>query len=61
MRIGNTDLGARPVTLAPMEEVTDHSFRQICRERGADMVHTEFVGADAVSCEHRTHINSCPA
>ncbi|MBR1550881.1 MAG: tRNA dihydrouridine synthase DusB [Muribaculaceae bacterium] len=48
MKIGNIDLGNRPVMLAPMEDVTDQSFRQICREQGADMVYTEFVSADAV-------------
>ncbi len=48
MKIGNIDLGERPVMLAPMEDVTDVSFRQICREQGADMVYTEFVSADAV-------------
>ncbi|MBQ9584829.1 MAG: tRNA dihydrouridine synthase DusB [Muribaculaceae bacterium] len=48
MKIGNIDLGNRPVMLAPMEDVTDVSFRQICREQGADMVYTEFVSADAV-------------
>ncbi|MBQ3324500.1 MAG: tRNA dihydrouridine synthase DusB [Muribaculaceae bacterium] len=48
MKIGNIDLGSRPVMLAPMEDVTDVSFRQICREQGADMVYTEFVSADAV-------------
>jgi len=48
MRIGNIDLGQMPVMLAPMEDVTDRSFRQICREQGADMVYTEFVSADAV-------------
>ena len=48
MKIGNIDLGFRPVMLAPMEDVTDVSFRQICREQGADMVYTEFVSADAV-------------
>ena len=48
MRIGNIDLGERPVVLAPMEDVTDLSFRMICREQGADMVYTEFVSADAV-------------
>jgi len=31
-----------------LEDVTDVSFRQICREQGADMVYTEFVSADAV-------------
>ena len=48
MKIGNVDLGNRPVLLAPMEDVTDQSFRQICREQGADMVYTEFVSADAL-------------
>lgn len=48
MKIGKIDLGARPVMLAPMEDVTDESFRLICREMGADMVYTEFVSADAL-------------
>ena len=48
MTIGNIDLGHHPVMLAPMEDVTDQSFRQICREQGADMVYTEFVSADAL-------------
>lgn len=48
MRIGNIDLGTRPVMLAPMEDVTDQSFRQICREQGADMVTSEFVSAEAL-------------
>ena len=48
MQIGELDLGNRPVMLAPMEDVTDQSFRQICREQGADMVYTEFVSADAL-------------
>lgn len=34
--------------LAPMEDVTDRSFRLICKEQGADMVYTEFVSADAL-------------
>lgn len=48
MKIGEIDLGERPVMLAPMEDVTDHSFRLICKEQGADMVYTEFVSADAL-------------
>lgn len=48
MKIGNVELGNRPVMLAPMEDVTDASFRLICREQGADMVYTEFVSADAL-------------
>lgn len=34
--------------LAPMEDVTDLSFRLICREQGAAMVYTEFVSAEAL-------------
>lgn len=48
MKIGDIDLGEKPVMLAPMEDVTDTSFRTICRELGADMVYTEFVSADAL-------------
>ncbi|MDE6278167.1 MAG: tRNA dihydrouridine synthase DusB [Muribaculaceae bacterium] len=48
MKIGNLDLGPRPVMLAPMEDVTDSSFRLICKEQGADMTYTEFVSADAL-------------
>lgn len=38
----------RPVLLAPMEDVTDPSFRLICHEQGAAMVFTEFVSAEAL-------------
>ena len=48
MKIGDVDLGERPVMLAPMEDVTDPSFRLICREMGARMVYTEFVSAEAL-------------
>ena len=48
MKIGEIDLGERPVLLAPMEDVTDASFRLICKEQGADMVYTEFVSCDAL-------------
>ena len=48
MKIGNIELGDRPVTLAPMEDVTDASFRILCREAGATMVTTEFVSSDGL-------------
>ncbi|MCQ2153072.1 MAG: tRNA dihydrouridine synthase DusB [Bacteroidales bacterium] len=48
MRIGDLDLGERPVLLAPMEDVTDTSFRLLCREHGADMVYTEFIPSDGL-------------
>ena len=34
--------------LAPMEDVTDISFRLMCKRFGADMVYTEFVSSDAL-------------
>lgn len=48
MKIAGIDLGDRPVLLAPMEDVTDASFRKICREMGAAMVYSEFVSAEAL-------------
>ncbi len=48
MKIGNTDLGDRPLLLAPMEDVTDIGFRKLCKRYGAAMMYTEFVAADAI-------------
>ncbi len=48
MKIGNIELGERPVFLAPMEDVTDIAFRLMCKQFGADMVYTEFVSSDAL-------------
>lgn len=48
MKIGNIELGDRPVFLAPMEDVTDQPFRLLCKEFGASMVYSEFVSADAL-------------
>ena len=48
MKIGNIDLGDRPVLLAPMEDVTDASFRIVCKKYGADMVYTEFIPSDGL-------------
>ena len=48
MKIGDIDLGTRPLLLAPMEDVTDIGFRHLCKRYGAAMVYTEFVSADAL-------------
>lgn len=48
MKIGNLDLGHKPLLLAPMEDVTDSPFRTICRRKGADIVYTEFISSEAI-------------
>ncbi len=48
MKIGEIELGEKPLFLAPMEDVTDASFRYICKEYGADVMYTEFVSSDAL-------------
>ncbi|HUN66260.1 MAG TPA: tRNA dihydrouridine synthase DusB [Bacteroidota bacterium] len=47
MRIGNIDID-KPVILAPMEDVTDISFRLVCKELGADIMYTEFVNSEGL-------------
>jgi len=48
MKIGNIEFGKYPLFLAPMEDVTDPTFRLLCKQFGADMVYSEFVSADAL-------------
>ena len=48
MKIGAVDLGQSPLLLAPMEDVTDQSFRLLCKRFGADLVYTEFVNSDGL-------------
>lgn len=57
MRIGNIDLGERPVFLAPMEDVTDIGFRLLCKRFGASMVYTEFVSAEALVRDVKSTVN----
>ena len=40
--------GKFPLYLAPMAGVSDKIFRQLCKERGADVLVTEFVSAEGV-------------
>ena len=46
MKIADIDLGEQPLLLAPMEDVTDPSFRYMCKRFGADVVYTEFISSD---------------
>jgi tRNA-dihydrouridine synthase B len=48
LKIGNIELGEFPVLLAPMEDITDPSFRFLCKEYGADLVYTEFISSDGL-------------
>ena len=48
LKIGNIFIEKYPVLLAPMEDVTDVSFRAICKEFGADIVFTEFISSEAL-------------
>ena len=47
MRIGNIDI-EKPIALAPMEDVSDISFRVLCKRMGADLVYTEFTSSEAI-------------
>lgn len=48
MKIGDVELPDRALFLAPMEDVTDPSFRYMCKRFGADMVTTEFISSDGL-------------
>ncbi len=48
MKIGNLELRKEPLLLAPMEDVTDHMFRLLCKRFGADLMYTEFISSDAL-------------
>jgi nifR3 family TIM-barrel protein len=56
MQIGTIDLGEKPLFLAPMEDVTDPSFRYVCKHFGADMMYTEFVSSDGLIRDARKTI-----
>lgn len=48
MKIGDVELRDKALFLAPMEDVTDPSFRYMCKLFGADMVTTEFISSDGL-------------
>ncbi|MEG0789978.1 MAG: tRNA-dihydrouridine synthase, partial [Alistipes sp.] len=48
MKIADIELGDNPLFLAPMEDVTDPSFRFMCKQFGADVVYTEFISSDGL-------------
>ncbi len=48
VKIGDVEIGEKPLLLAPMEDVTDPSFRYVCKQFGADVMYTEFISSDGL-------------
>lgn len=48
VRIGDIELNDKPLFLAPMEDITDPSFRFICKHYGVDVLYTEFISSDGL-------------
>ena len=48
VKIDDIELGEFPLFLAPMEDVTDPSFRAICKEFGVDMMYSEFISSEGL-------------
>ena len=56
MKLGNTILRERPLFLAPMEDITDPSFRYVCKMFGADFMYTEFISSDGLIRDGRSSV-----
>jgi tRNA-dihydrouridine synthase B len=55
LKIGNIEI-ENALLLAPMEDVTDISFRLVCKELGADLVYTEFINSEGlIRANEKTH------
>ncbi len=48
MKIGKIVFDSWPVVLAPMEDITDQTFRFFCKQQGADLMFTEFVSSEGL-------------
>lgn len=48
LKIGNINLPAFPLLLAPMEDVSDPPFRAVCKQNGADLMYTEFISSEGL-------------
>jgi tRNA-dihydrouridine synthase B len=46
--IGNVVLPDFPLILAPMEDVSDPPFRAVCKDKGADLMFTEFISSEGL-------------
>ena len=48
MKIFDIEFPEKPIFLAPMEDITDPSFRYMCKKFGADMMYSEFISSDGL-------------
>lgn len=48
VKIGSINLGEFPLLLAPMEDVSDPPFREVCKEQGVDLMYTEFISSEGL-------------
>jgi tRNA-dihydrouridine synthase B len=48
IRIEKIELPDFPLLLAPMEDVSDPPFRAVCKEKGADLMYTEFISSEGL-------------
>jgi tRNA-dihydrouridine synthase B len=54
VKINNIEFGEKPLFLAPMEDITDPSFRYMCKHFGADVVYTEFIASEGLIRDCKT-------
>jgi nifR3 family TIM-barrel protein len=47
-KIADIELGDFPLLLAPMEDVSDPPFRYVCKQKGADLMYTEFISSEGL-------------
>ena len=48
VKISDIEIGAFPLLLAPMEDVSDPPFRALCKQNGADLMFTEFISSEGL-------------
>ena len=56
VKIKDIELGNFPLLLAPMEDVSDPPFRAVCKEKGADLMYTEFISAEGLIRDARKSV-----
>src|SRR6476661_7714304 len=53
VKIDQIELPDFPLSLAPMEDVSDPPFRAVCKDSGADLMYTEFISSEGLIREAR--------